>query len=245
MTTVPERPPIEWRTETVSTNVDVRSSNFRHGSMVATLNQTGGRGRLDRTWVCPAGQSLAMSLVIDTMRMARATDVTWLPLLAGLALVDVIEVAAPHHVGLKWPNDVLIDGLKVAGILCELTGDGRVIVGVGINVGIPIDELPVPTATSLSIHGSSLDASTLAERWMARMLAYAESGMTADVLAQLTRALDTVGRTVRAELPDGSVLVGRATGLAADGALVLDVAGAARTVSAGDVTHLRHQESVT
>lgn len=245
MTAVPAMPTIEWRSATVSTNADAKSAEYRHGSMVATLNQTGGRGRHDRTWACPPGQSLAMSLVVDTSRVARATDITWLPLLAGLAVVDALRGMTDIRVDLKWPNDVLIDGLKVAGILCELTADGQVIVGVGINIAVDRANLPVPTATSLSIHGIRVDALDFAPAWRSHMLGLVDGGVTPAVMERLTHALDTIGRDVRADLPDGTSVAGRAVGLAPDGALVVESAGECRVISAGDVTHLRHQIAET
>ena len=120
---------VEWKVfhkaETVSTNLDAREG--RHGDVFTADYQTAGRGRLDHVWESPRGQDLLMSAVLDAADRSPA-EVATLPLVAGLAVAKAVGGR------LKWPNDVLIGGQKVAGILCE-RNDDRVIVGIGVNVG--------------------------------------------------------------------------------------------------------------
>ena len=148
-------------------------------SVVLTDHQTGGRGRLGRSWQVPAGAAVAVSAVVPLSGAAGLAGAAWLPLGAGLALSRAIRAvtrAAEHELtpALKWPNDVLIvdDGnRKVSGILCELVSLGApfgtvsdpkaepaaaVIVGVGVNVDQTRAELPVDTATSLALAGVSV-----------------------------------------------------------------------------------------
>ena len=148
----PHPAPIPWklhhRAETVSTNLDARQG--AHGDVFTADYQTAGRGRLDHKWISPPGANLMMSVVLSVEGLAP-DHVATLPLVAGLAVTKaLVSLVAPTPspatdnqqlttnnqqptLLLKWPNDVLLDGRKVAGILCERVDD-RVIVGVGVNV---------------------------------------------------------------------------------------------------------------
>ena len=155
---------------------------------------------------------------------------------------------------IKWPNDVLVGGLKVSGVLSQLLPNGAgVIVGAGINVLQTADELPVPTATSMALAGSLLPerAEAALDMALAGYLArlghwfdrFAESGFDAEAsgLRQAVKAAcSTIGKPARAILPDQTELIGLATDIDSSGRLVLDVAGKLTTVAAGDIVHLRH-----
>ena len=127
---------IDWRIfhkkETLSTNADARAG--RHGDVFTADFQTAGRGRLDHNWLSDRGENLMMSAVLDVAALDIAHAAT-LPLAAGLAVVKTVSaiLGAEADVKLKWPNDVYVTGLKIAGILCERVGD-NVIVGIGVNV---------------------------------------------------------------------------------------------------------------
>lgn len=216
---------------------------------VLTLDQTAGRGRMGRDWVSPAGKTIAVSTLIRP----RSLDyVGWVPLVAGLAMTRAIRVVlgAEHagRVGLKWPNDVLIAEKKVCGILAELQPDASVVVGAGVNLTLGEEELPVPTATSLTLAGASGTAIELADALTARYLA--ELGVLIEEFrafgperTRATVSIDcaSVGRAVTVSLPDGSTLAGTATSLDADGRLVLATGRGEVAVAAGDVTHLRYE----
>jgi BirA family transcriptional regulator, biotin operon repressor / biotin---[acetyl-CoA-carboxylase] ligase len=238
-----------------STNDELRAratgpDPWPHLSAVATDRQTAGRGRLGRVWTAPPGGSLALSVLVRPGLPFEALG--WVPLLAGLAVVRTLRDSGAAA-SLKWPNDVLLDGRKVCGILTELLPDGSgVIVGIGVNLRLREDELPVPTATSLALEGVPADADDVAAgilgelRDLAGALGAAGGNAEASGLrAAVAAACGTLGRSVRVELPSGGVLRGTATGI--DGAGRLEVlpegepqdAGAV-AVSAGDVTHLRY-----
>jgi len=152
-------------------------------------------------------------------------------------------------VTLKWPNDVLVDGLKVAGLLGELVPSRGAVMGAGLNLTMTAEQLPVPTATSLTLRGA--EPEMLLDRALAAYLAAfeslwkefetagfdAETGLRASVIA----ACGTLGRDVLVELPDGSTAVGTALGIDEHGRLVVRAGGGQRVVSAGDVTHLRYR----
>ena len=131
--------PAGWRmfhcAETESTNADARGG--RHGDVYAADYQTAGRGRLDHRWLAPRGANVAMSAVLSVEGLPPDRAAT-LPLVAGLATARGIRslfhsAAEDATLAIKWPNDVLVGGRKVAGILCERCGD-CVVAGIGINV---------------------------------------------------------------------------------------------------------------
>ncbi len=255
---------------TGSTNADLLAAapGRAHGSVVATLDQTAGRGRLDRSWTAPAGQTLAVSLLLRADLDDR--DRGWLPLVAGTAMRDAVsavlaDVDEPGRASrpeadatspteprvlVKWPNDVLVDGRKVCGILCQVAADGSVVVGAGVNLTIPADALPTPTSTSLAVAGARDDAVTLADAvladWSAAVLeavrALVAGGPGAGAVRSRVRAAcGTIGRRVRLELPDGTVDVVDATGIDDDGRITIrDRDGRSRGVAVGDLTHLRY-----
>jgi BirA family biotin operon repressor/biotin-[acetyl-CoA-carboxylase] ligase len=226
-----------------STNA-VAAADPEPDTLVVADHQTAGRGRLDRSWETPAGSALTFTAVVDP----ELADHDWplLPLAVALAAADGVRAASGLPVAVKWPNDLLVptaDGGqgKVAGILLErVTGrEGRplALIGIGINVALGADELPVPTASSLSIAGSSVDRTTVFAA-VVPALATILDALRADpgaVLERYRSECDTVGRQVTVHLPDGETLTGTATGLDRSGRLVVD----GRAIGAGDVVHVR------
>lgn len=225
--------------------------------IVLTDHQTGGRGRLGRSWQVPDRASIAVSVIVPIADPATAG---WVPLLAGLALERAIgEVThgagASLHATLKWPNDVLIadDGnRKVSGILCELVhldGGHGVVVGTGVNVHQTREELPVETATSLELCGARIRREDLVVAYLRHLARLLEPlGSDSDAVrsqaleggrAAYVAACSTVGAMVRIHLPLGEIAEGCALGVDSSGALVLDTPQGRRTFAAGDVVHVR------
>lgn len=209
--------------------------------VVATLDQHSGRGRLGREWSTPPGTALAVSVLVPGPADG------WLPLRAGLAMTEAVLplVAGPAagRVELKWPNDVLVGGRKVSGILCEVAPDGRVVVGAGVNLTMSDADLPVPTATSLTLEGADPHdlADIVLSRYLSRLFSALQSPAAAVQASASVRELcGTIGRRVRVELPGGAELHGTATGIDDSGRLeVRDDLGRLHALSAGDVHHLR------
>ncbi|WP_432509805.1 biotin--[acetyl-CoA-carboxylase] ligase [Kineococcus sp. SYSU DK001] len=228
---------------TGSTNADLLADGAApDGAVLVADHQGAGRGRLGRTWTAPARSSLAVSVLL---RPAQPLD-RWplLPLVTGLAVVDTLD-ALGVRAGLKWPNDVLVTGPdrpgKVCGILCEARAD-RVVVGAGINVSLRADELPVETATSIALAGArARDRDTVLRRYLRALRRRVDAWAAGEpVLADYRAASLTLGREVRAQLPDGTALEGVAVDVEADGRLVVQPSGGARTsLAAADVVHLR------
>ncbi|WP_449278204.1 biotin--[acetyl-CoA-carboxylase] ligase [Leucobacter sp. GX24907] len=291
-------PALLWRESTPSTNAELRDLIVRggqelpHGAMLATTNQTAGRGRAGRGWVTPPDTSIAASVLLRSAgveHVVRGLGPGWLPLIAGSAIAEALQpsfdagavertngagLVGARTVKVKWPNDVHVrdaadtatgrPGRKLCGILCELLGDGSVIVGTGINLLIEERDLPTERASSLLAAGAdTLGARTLAEPAGAELTdrvlaAYAEALRELISLARTNPAAvrdrvradsATLGCRVRVHLPGGEVVDGFARELAHDGSLVVeryDHGGGepeqgARdlVVSAGDVEHLR------
>jgi BirA family biotin operon repressor/biotin-[acetyl-CoA-carboxylase] ligase len=235
---------------TPSTNADVAAAGrdgAQEGLVVATLDQRAGRGRLDRGWHSPPGAGLAVSVLLrpDTVPAARWP---WLPLLAGVVVRGAVADVARLEATLKWPNDVLVDGRKVSGILLERV-DGpagpAAVVGMGVNVSMSREQLPVPGATSLAIEGAVVDPAdllvALLDRLGATYVEWCASGgdPAAGLGAEYAAACSTLGARVRVLMPDGATVAGTATGVDAAGRLRVDAGATTVVVGAGDVVHLR------
>ena len=243
--------------EVDSTNralADLARAGASHGTVVVAESQTVGRGRLGRPWVSPRGLNLYVSILLSAARASHT--ITWIPLLASVAVLRAITAVTGLSLMVKWPNDVLVprDGAerKLAGILVEAIAHGQagakaVVVGIGINVNMPAEAFPEDlraSATSLLIEAghpfarAPLLAALLGEleRLYDRLCAEGADGIAADYEAVCA----TLGKQVRVELVGGGRMDGTAEGLASDGALRLRTAeGKILEIRAGDVVHLR------
>lgn len=228
--------------------------------VVAAAHQSAGRGRLSRGWESPPGTSVAMSLTVPVP--GERSDAGWLPLLAGVAMLDTLAALTgrPEGFGLKWPNDVLANPVgaariggpedgwgKVCGILCEMAG-GLVVIGVGVNITVPREGLPVATATSLDLCGHHGIEPTDVVAAFAGQVARRHQQWSAEGLDGLRSAYRsrcrTLGALVDIHIPDGAVVRGVASGIDDWGRVVLDTAdGTSRAFAAGDVVHLRQAVS--
>lgn len=157
--------------ETDSTNLWAKQHLDRFGPVgaVYTTSQTAGRGRLGRSWVNAAGQALYYTAVLKTPLAQPST----LPLFASLAVCDALQRRYGVNCQIKWPNDILLNGKKLVGILCEVAPDGRsLLVGIGINLAQPqsyFDAAGLPHGTSLALQGVTVDLETDPE-WLAQYM---------------------------------------------------------------------------
>jgi BirA family biotin operon repressor/biotin-[acetyl-CoA-carboxylase] ligase len=224
---------------TASTQIDlselVNASVAKSGEVIATEFQSNGRGRLDRTFEAPPQSALLFSLYIAPQR-ARS-DWSFISFLAALAMREVITENLVENITLKWPNDILIGDKKVAGLLAQQIGDG-VIIGIGLNVAMDADELPVPTATSLALAGSNnLDRNLLLSAFLNRFeIIFNEWDSGSDFLEKYRQVSSTLGRQVRVEVLGRDSIEAEAVSITAQGALILSEG---TEVNVGDVVHLR------
>jgi BirA family transcriptional regulator, biotin operon repressor / biotin---[acetyl-CoA-carboxylase] ligase len=226
--------------EADSTNAEalrLASAGAPAGTIVVADTQTAGRGRLGRSWWSEPGTALLASWLLRPALEPERLPL--LSLLAGVAAARAASAAGGITVGLKWPNDLVVGGRKLGGILSESDGKGAVVVGLGLNVRqteFP-DDL-VSSATSIVEAGGRAPsrawvlAATLSS-FGARM--DAPEGALDDYRAMCV----SLGRVVRVELSSGDAIEGTATDVTPSGALVVEGATGARIVSSGDVEHLR------
>ncbi|GAA2003801.1 biotin--[acetyl-CoA-carboxylase] ligase [Microbacterium ulmi] len=249
-------PRLQVTESTGSTNADLAAAaaaapaDWPSLSVLLTADQRAGRGRLDRTWTAPPGTALAVSTLVRVPGIpphARG----WIPLAAGAAMTRAVASqvrGTGHSPGLKWPNDVLLDGLKVCGILAEVVPGhpDAVVVGAGVNTRMPQADLPVATATSFAALGLESDDDRLLADYLvalgehlAALAATDGDAAAAGVLGEVEALCTTVGSDVVVSLPDGAKLAGRAQRIDPDGRLVVVTGDAETAVSAGDVVHVR------
>ena len=184
--------------------------------------QTAGRGRLGRTWEASPGDALLCSVLLRPADLPLSRR----HLVIGAFAVAACEALAPLPVTIKWPNDLLLEDRKLAGVLAEAEGDA-VIVGIGIN----LRRAPDGAAAAGDLSRDALLALMLGRlsHWYGRW---------DDVASEYRRRCSTIGSAVRVELPDES-FTGTAADITADGHLLVDVGVCLREVVAGDVVHLR------
>ncbi|MFY9634114.1 MAG: biotin--[acetyl-CoA-carboxylase] ligase [Cellulosimicrobium cellulans] len=253
---------------TGSTNADllravtVEPKEWPDLSVLTAEYQTAARGRLDRSWEAPPLSSVSVSIVLRPVnaegRPLPTHTYSWLSLLGALALRQTLLETAGLPAELKWPNDVLVRGRKIAGILAQMgpMGDGSVpavILGTGLNVTLTSDELPVPTATSVALEQPlTVDRTQLLKSYLAHFAVLYRSFCNADgdptaglaggpsLHKRVESVMVTLGSQVRAQLPGDHEIIGHATRLDEYGSLlVVDKDAREHVVTAGDVVHLR------
>jgi BirA family biotin operon repressor/biotin-[acetyl-CoA-carboxylase] ligase len=211
------------------------------GAAVVALAQTGGRGRAGRAWAQVPGRGLALSVALRLDGDGRQAGVV--PLVAGLAVVRTAHALGVPGARLKWPNDVLVSGRKLAGVLCEMRRAGAaVVIGVGLNVRHRRDEFPGElrdSATSLALEGATAGLEDAAAELLSQLEPLwdeLQSGGRVALLAEWSRWCAHWGEWHVARTPAGTV-EGIAQRLDAGGGLVLRTAsGVETTVLAGDVS---------
>jgi BirA family transcriptional regulator, biotin operon repressor / biotin---[acetyl-CoA-carboxylase] ligase len=233
--------------ETGSTNSDLMTGarqGLPEGAVLAAETQSAGRGRLGRQWVTPPHAGLTFSVLLRPAAVPQARR-SWVPLLTGVALASALREQAKVGAWLKWPNDLQVNGLKLAGILAEQAGDA-IVVGAGINVSTRRDELP-PEATSLVLEGAAVTdrdrllASLLGEieRWYLAWAGHRGDARESGLRQEYQRLCGTLGREVVVSLPGGHTVAGQAREVDDLGRLVVRSGSDLVAVSAGDVVHVR------
>jgi BirA family biotin operon repressor/biotin-[acetyl-CoA-carboxylase] ligase len=197
--------------------LDARCAGVGHA--IVAERQTAGRGRFGRAWVSPAG-GLYATFILEAIPIPAVR--------AGLAVVDALKRLGLSAT-LKWPNDVLVDGKKLAGILVETAG-GCLLIGVGVNLA----EIPLPAATAASAHGVSIGRDALLFGIWEALRPRRSIQETMDTYR---RVCETIGRPVRVAL-EGVSIEGVAEDVDEAGRLVVSTSAGPRSVSSGECLHL-------
>jgi len=243
-----------------STNLEATAlgeSGVEHGTVVIADRQTAGRGRLARTWFSPGGANVYCSLVLRAnLPVNRMPEwLSWLPLITALAASEAVESVTSAPVSLKWPNDLLMSGRKVGGVLCENIQASRSgpfqVIGIGINVNMAPEDFPSELRASATSLWNETHTVVDRNRLMAQLLLELEqcieelAGHGPQQLAlAYQRRCSTIGRKVRASLATGVELTGYAESIGQDGSLRISTdPGAHRDravdLRAADIVHLR------
>ena len=238
--------------ETGSTNADLiaraAAGEDIDGVVLVAEHQTAGRGRNGRSWSAVPGAQISMSVGVSADGIPTSAW-GWIPLVAGLAVLDAVGSVTGVEAGLKWPNDVLAGPPaqgKLAGILAEVAAPvPAVVIGIGLNVSFRADELPDPGATSLAMLGGRptdrRDLIVALLDGLQRRIAglRAAQGADAALIAEYTAHSLTIGARVRATMPGDHEIVGDAKHIDEQGRLCIDTGTETVVVSAGDIVHLR------
>ncbi len=246
---------LDWVESTGSTNSDLiaaaaaEPAAFPDFSVLVTSEQTAGRGRSGREWQAPAGSSLVVSVLLRPNAVA-VTQFAWLPLIAGMSMANAIsQFAGSQRAQVKWPNDVLIGDKKVCGVLSELLPDASaVVIGTGVNVFQSLDQLPTETATSLALEKIAIESlDDLLAAYLKNLrsnindfIALAGELGASELHDRISATCASIGREVRVMLPNDKQFVGKAIAIDSIGRLVVQNESETRSVSVGDVVHLRH-----
>lgn len=219
---------------TGSTNADlIADESAAEGDWLVALQQTAGKGRQGRAWLTEAGNFFGSTLVSLAPADPSAQS---LSLVAGLALIEAVDAAAPAQpVSLKWPNDLLLGAAKLAGILLERQGD-RIVIGFGVNLAAAPD-MADRAAAHLGARVTPEAFAPLLADSMRRMLALWRSSAPQDFAKAWLARAHPPGTVLSVHGDDGAVVSGRFDGIEPDGTLRLQLAdGSVEHVRAGDVT---------
>lgn len=239
----------------------LRQGHAHAGQAYATGDQRAGRGRADNSWICPPGGGLALSVAIDPVPVPPAHTASVVHAV-GLAVLDAIHTFTPDgELALGWPNDVLVrlpgspalpgwgQWRKLAGILCERAEDGTIVAGIGVNVDLSTDRLPVTWATSLSFHTSATPtwqevATAILQALPARLDAWRagsgnleDAGLIPDLLAHAA----WLGHSVRARRAD-TVVTGEFRGIDEQGAAIIETEEGMVTWLSGEIRQVRFRD---
>lgn len=233
---------------TNATCVELAHKGSKEGTVIIADEQTGGKGRLGRTWISPLGKNLYMSILVRPPISPR--EATILTLMSGVACCIALRKLLLIPVHLKWPNDLLVNEKKIGGILCEISADmdkiAFAVIGIGININVDIEDFPeevrqIATSVKREI-GSQFSRTDIVievikelNRWYEVFLRDGKK----DILAEWRDCSSTLGRKVKVTIGN-SVLIGIAESIDQEGLLILKLPdGSFTKVDAGDVTMLR------
>ena len=219
------------------------SASAQSGLTVWADEQTMGKGRLNRHWVSEKGDGAWFSLIVKDSRLTPETATSLVFVCALAAAQSLMSLSANHDICIKWPNDLVLHGKKLVGILCESGFDGEklsyIICGIGINLNAKHFPSELPWATSLYLEtGKRLEAETVIEAFLKEFDALLEMLLTKglnSILERIKPLSATIGRTVCA-VKGEEKLVGQAVDFDERGALVIENEDGRHFIEVGDVS---------
>lgn len=225
-------------------------SGLPEGQVVLADHQSAGRGRLDRVWIDTPGSSVLMSVLLRPKFPAEFFFLITSSL--SLAASQVLESKFSIPSKLKWPNDVMVADKKIAGVLAEAAFDSEggpwVVIGIGLNclqtqgelsgLGRGATSIFAETGTALDLDGRISLAREIISRFSELYLSLDDPTKRIEVAGLYARACETIGLLVRVEMV-GETLIGIASDISAEGNLLVETDSRVRTVTAGDVIHMR------
>jgi len=250
---------LEGTSSTNTVGMTLGQEGASHGTVVVAETQTAGRGRSGRQWYSPAGKNLYCSVVLRSMPSPDqlALWLSWIPLIAGLAVARAVQTTAALQPSVKWPNDILIGTRKLGGTLCESTGLGSahpfVVVGIGLNVNLLGHEFPDDlreSATSMAIEADRpFDRAAVLAALLLELETRSDAflaGRHRDLLNEYVLRCSTVGKQVCIDVAHGERVEGYADSISPDGSLRVVQGGRSShpgggstvNVRAGDVIHV-------
>lgn len=245
---------IEITSTTGSTNTDLCArTNLADGTVLLADQQTAGRGRMGRSWSAPAQSQIIASISWNCPEVP-AQAIGLAPLVVGLSLVESLHHSTGIPAQLKWPNDILVHGRKLGGVLVEapeIQPVLRLVAGFGVNYDLTEEELPVPHATSLALIAQGQPIPSREELTISMLRQLQENmrrfrtlgGAPHSFMPRYVEHCATLGQPVRISLPGESTLEGVAKAISPDGQLMVASQGRTVAVSAGDVIHVRADHS--
>lgn len=233
---------------TGSTNTDLHAaaSTLPDLSVLIAEEQVSGRGRLGRAWSAPQHSQVTLSVLLRPE--VPPTKLGLLPLLTGVAVADTVR-SYGIDARVKWPNDILVRGDKMCGILAEavsMSDNPTVVVGFGLNIDLTKAELPIDNATSFALEGEHVDRTEVTIAVLGSLLKRQRQwrnagGSASSFIDDYKSVSATLNESVSAGLPNGGKLTGTAVDISDAGELLIrDARGQIHTVAAGDITHLRY-----
>jgi BirA family biotin operon repressor/biotin-[acetyl-CoA-carboxylase] ligase len=241
--------PVHFLEVTGSTNTDLlhmAEQGAPDWTLVVAGQQDGGRGRLGRTWVSAPGASLLVSLLVRPA--LPAADVALVTLATGACMASACLAACGVEARCKWPNDIVIGGRKLGGILVEAKVQGdhvaHAVIGVGVNVKQGASDFPPElkgSATSVAMEGGRPDLLGLLCEFLVRMRRFcnpADPDFGPNAVHAYRLVCDTIGRTVRATTTSGHQVEGQAIEVADSGELVVATPSGPERIGFGEIAHL-------
>ena len=227
------------------------SEGAAEGVVVVAQEQYAGTGRYGRAWVSPRG-GLYMSLIL---RPRRPSALQLLPITASLAIIEGIRQVTGLSALMRWPNDVVLQGKKVAGAIAEASYRGQslsyVVLGIGINCNFEaasLGELASSSTTLMDCLGQPVDAGRLRDSVLSAFASpYSDwsTGRPVVKISEMRDSISTIGKRVEIELRDGRVVACRVTGVGQTGSLIAELDGREVTFGAQDVERLRELPELT